>query len=498
MREKIVRKLAERNTVLTPEAWDYLDRLDDPTSAIDKIMREMDDLPFPICRDDLFSLVQTHCDIDDEWKEEQEELEQSESIEEETDRNVERIDSNVEILKDISGNSTCTGVIEDFKRYFNDRFERLSSIIKERGNSRGSTSIRRLKEGGGRDRNGEAKVIGMVRDIHNTRNGNKIMTIEDDTDKIRGFISQDSQADNKRLLEDEVVLAIGSVWEKKKNYDQTFAIKDIVRPGVPKIGNEDNPDFPGKIAFIGDVHVGSDEFLESSWDRFVSWMNSNREAEEINYLVIMGDIVEGIGVYPNQEEELTIIDINEQYKKAADMLSDLPEGLEVIAIPGNHDVVRNAEPQPALPEETRALFPDNIRFTGNPSLVEIEGLKLLLYHGSSINDLSDIHPDVTSDRPITAMKEMLKRRHLVPVYGKKTGIAPEEEDHLVIDEVPDIFVTGHIHRTEVDQYHGTILVNSSAWQGQTEYQKMRDIQPDPGKVVVVDPSENKVSIQTFE
>ncbi|MBS3782493.1 MAG: metallophosphoesterase family protein, partial [Candidatus Thermoplasmatota archaeon] len=186
-----------------------------------------------------------------------------------------------------------------------------------------------------------------------------------------------------------------------------------------------------------------------------------------------------------------------QYREAARLFKAIRDDLTIITIPGNHDIVRNAEPQPRLPEEIREMFPENVLFFGNPSLIELEGVKILMYHGNSINDLSDMLPQVTQESPITAQREMLKRRHLVPVYGKKTSIAPEEKDHLAIEEVPDIFVTGHIHRCAVDDYHGTVLVNASSWQTQTEYQKMRDIHPEPAKVTILDPKTNKVSIREF-
>ncbi len=485
MRETIVSKLAERNTVLTPEAWDYLDKFDEPCSVVENIIEVNKNLPFPLGRDTLQNFIEV--EEDREIKDETEK-----KIEEKTDLDRPDLD-NIKVLKDISGESTCTGVIDDFKEYFLDRYERLRSIISKRREAKGISEIGRVAK-----RSGRAKVIGMVGDIHNTANGNKMLTLEDPSGKIKAFISSDSEAFDKNLLEDEVVLAEGQIWEQKQGYDTTFAVDDIIRPGIPKIKKMRDKKFEGKIAFIGDVHVGSDTFLKDEWNRFTDWMNSDDEvAQEIRYLVVTGDLIDGIGIFPNQEEELEIIDIYEQYKEFARMLSEIPDDVLIITIPGNHDIVRNSEPQPKLPEDVQDFFSDNVVFYGNPCLLEIDGLKTLLYHGSSINDLSDLLPDVSNHRPITAMKEMMKRRHLVPVYGKKTSIAPEDKDYLLIEDIPDVFVTGHIHRTEVEEYHGTIMINSSTWQSQTEYQKMRDIEPDPAKVMVLDPTENQVSIQNF-
>ncbi|OYT47182.1 hypothetical protein B6U83_05345 [Thermoplasmatales archaeon ex4484_36] len=64
-------------------------------------------------------------------------------------------------------------------------------------------------------------------------------------------------------------------------------------------------------------------------------------------------------------------------------------------------------------------------------------------------------------------------------------MAPLERDLLTIEEVPDIFVSGHVHRFEVEVYRGVVVVQASAWQGQTEYQIMRNIQPQPARAALV-------------
>jgi DNA polymerase II small subunit len=84
------------------------------------------------------------------------------------------------------------------------------------------------------------------------------------------------------------------------------------------------------------------------------------------------------------------------------------------------------------------------------------------------------------------MKLLLKARHLAPIYGGRTPIAPEREDHLVIEEVPDIFHAGHVHVVDKDEYRGTLIINSGAWQSQTAFQANMGIEPTPGIVPLVD------------
>jgi DNA polymerase II small subunit len=56
---------------------------------------------------------------------------------------------------------------------------------------------------------------------------------------------------------------------------------------------------------------------------------------------------------------------------------------------------------------------------------------------------------------------------------------------MVIEKVPDIFHAGHVHVLKCDTYRGTQIVNSGAWQEQTEYMKRMGFVPVPGIVPVV-------------
>ncbi len=476
MREAILKELADKDTLLAPGAWEYLDSVDDPVSLVRDMVKKSNELPFPVGRDCLASFVESP-------KKTSEKCQPKELVTPAC--------SEIIINSDITGNSTCTGDLSDFTNYFLNRYKKLKTILGKRREAKGVLSINRVK-----DRKGQASIIAMIGDISTSSNGNKFLTLEDPTGRMNGYISSDSKAFDKDILEDEVVIAIGRVWEKKDGFDTTFSIEDIIRPSVPRSGNNRKKQASGMIAFICDIHVGSKTFLKEYWENFLAWIESEDETvQKINYLIIAGDLIDGIGIYPNQEDELEIKDIYEQYRTLGNMLERVPSRIKIIAIPGNHDIVRNMEPQPSLPEEVQALFPNNVKFSGNPSLINIGDLKILVYHGGSINDMSDMLTDVDPDKPCSAMKEMLERRHLVPVYGKKTPIAPEKEDMLVIEEVPDIFVTGHMHKTDVETHHGTLLINASTWQDQTDYQKMRDIKPDPAKIILYDPERAKIDIK---
>ncbi len=78
------------------------------------------------------------------------------------------------------------------------------------------------------------------------------------------------------------------------------------------------------------------------------------------------------------------------------------------------------------------------------------------------------------------MYHLLKKRHVAPQFGGHTRLAPEERDYLVIEDVPDIFHTGHVHKLGFGKYHNVLAINSGCWQAQTDFQKSVNIDPDAG------------------
>lgn len=95
------------------------------------------------------------------------------------------------------------------------------------------------------------------------------------------------------------------------------------------------------------------------------------------------------------------------------------------------------------------------------------------------------------------MRAMAERRHLAPMYGQRNALAPEKKDYLVMEEVPDIFVTGHVHGAGYMEYRGVRMINASTWQAQTDYQKMHNFNPNPGIMPLVNLGTGRVSMKNF-
>ena len=190
------------------------------------------------------------------------------------------------------------------------------------------------------------------------------------------------------------------------------------------------------------------------------------------------------------------MDTDKQLIHAIDLLARIPKHIKVFLIPGNHDPGRRALPQPSLPRKDSELLYslDNFTMLGNPSLIELNGVKVLMYHGQSLDDIIATTPGLTYSKPSEAMKILLKARHLSPIYGQRTPIAPEQEDMMVINEVPDILHSGHVHIIDVQNYRGTLIVNSGAWQAQTKFQQTVGIVPTPGIAILI----NLATLQPFQ
>jgi len=402
-------------------------------------------------------------------------------------RNEQKINATYDfkIIQDMSKKSYTSGELENLIAYFKNRYEKLEKILSKRPELRNYTKIADID-----DSQDSLSLILMVREIRSSKNGHKIVEFEDDTGNISILFSQNNEelfAEAEKLVRDEVIGVIAN-----KSDDRHFAFgQQIINPGVLRVPDKEM-DFG--IVFLSDVHIGSLTFQEDAFLRFIDWINCDfgteeqrRVAEDVKYLIIGGDIVDGIGVYPNQEQELAIKDITQQYNEAAKFLGNIRSDIKIIIAPGNHDASRVAEPQPAVPEEyAKALYElDNVEFISNPGVVSLDGINVLIYHGRSFDDLVMAVKEFTYEKNDLLMEELLKKRHLAPIYGERTPLASELEDYLVIEEVPDIFHTGHVHVNSYRRFNGIHLINSGTFQTQTSFQKIHNIEPTPAEVPVI-------------
>ena len=410
-------------------------------------------------------------------------------------------ESEIRIIKDVTGNSTCEGTTKDFAKLFANRYDVLRKLLrKQRREMANVIPINRIKKSGVK----EIQIVGIIDEVRTTQNGHRLIEIEDET----GSFASIALKSNREAFQmaSEIVLdeVVGIKGQLSKNGD-LLVIQNIIFPDVSIQKERHKSDVPICAAFLSDIHLGSKEFMEKQWQAFLRWINgeigNSRQrdvAGKIKYLVIPGDVVDGIGIYPNQDKELLIMDLYKQYEALADQLQLIPDHISIVMQPGNHDAVRPAEPQPTFEREIRDLFSGkDITFVGNPCYFSLHGVEILSYHGQSLLDFATNIQRLRYNEPVEIMKVMLKKHHLAPSYGGYTPLAPEHLDYMVIDKVPDIFVTGHVHLAMIGEYRGVTLINASSWQGQTSYQKMLNFIPDPAKLPIADLRTGNVTMMDF-
>ncbi len=398
------------------------------------------------------------------------------------------VKTDIKVLEDPTGDICSTGSIEDYLEYFQDRFNRIRKLLRQRMDARNAASIKEAFRVVPRSR---IKVFCMVTGRRESKYGT-FLKIEDLESQATALIPRNGSKEllekAKWLLPDQVV-CLGLMKSRKK----LLIAEELFFPDIPQ-KNPIKTKEAANVALISDLHVGSREFMREEFNRFVLWLNGKygderlREvASLVKYVIIAGDIADGVGVYPNQLKELKIRDIFKQYRVAAECLEQIPDYIELIIIPGNHDASRKALPQPAIRKEyTEPLYETrNMLSLGNPATVSIHDVKFLIYHGRSLDDVLATVAGMKFHSPERAMRLLLKSRHLAPTYGQRTSIAPEKRDFLVIEQVPDVFHSGHVHVMKYDLYRGTVMVNSGAWQRQTSYQRKLGLEPTPGVIPVV-------------
>lgn len=399
--------------------------------------------------------------------------------------------------------------VVDFTRFFTSRYRFLEGILRHRQELPGATAIKRVTE---RQEKESASVIGLVHDISVTKNGNLMLKLEDFTGSISAIIPKAKTELfrlAKEVVHDEVIGVTGTCQGKMMFADS------IVWPDIPEKSLKRGPSEECAI-FLSDLHVGSRLFLGEAFDKFLRWLageagneEQRNAAQQVKYIFISGDVVDGVGIYPSQEEELAIHDIREQYRRCVALLRRIPLDKQIIICPGNHDVVHIAEPQPVFYAEYAAELHTlpNVTLLSNPGMVTIgktadfSGFDVLLYHGYSFDyyvaNVESIRLAGGYHRADLIMKFLLKRRHLAPSF-KSTPYCPGyPDDPLLIRTVPDFLATGHIHYCAAANYKGVTLISGSCWQDKTTFQEKLGHQPEPARVPLVNLKTRELRVLRF-
>lgn len=391
--------------------------------------------------------------------------------------------------------------VSDFVGHFRSRYQELQRILMQRPQLNNLTSINKI--GGSRQ---SFSIIGIVSDKRKTKNDNLIITLEDLTGRITALVKKGSDvfsAGNELMMDD--VVAVKCSGNREMVFVHEIFYPDSFLLEKTRFDNDDC------VAFVSDVHVGSNKHLGGEFENFLKWLNSGETlADKIKYIFFVGDNVDGVGIYPGQEKNLVATDLKEQYDLLSGYLKKVPDRITMFMCPGQHDSVRIPEPQPIIDQKYgEALYEiPNLVLVSNPSSVKLlEGdkeFRVLMYHGGSIhtfiNEIEELRLAKAHSTPAKAGKHMLKRRHLAPMHGVSPQIIyvpNSERDPLVISEVPNVLCMGEVHRVDIEKYNGTLILTSGCWQSQTDYEEKFGNIPDPCKVPILNLKTHELKILDF-
>lgn len=371
------------------------------------------------------------------------------------------------------------GVAEEQRIYLLSRFQSIRRVFEERGlNLRPAREL--MREGG------EGYVLGMVLSIRR-RDTHFLVEMEDPVDTwslIAPTRDRALAAKMEYILQDMVVVF------RVRARRRLLVASDVYLPDTPgRRQSWRGPDM--NICIVSDIHIGSKRHSAEKLSSFLDWIGGpENEAEKTALLIINGDLVEGVYVFPGQEAELGLKSYGEQFAEAAKALARIPRRIKIIYIPGNHEPCRRALPQPPIQSRFRKLLGDErIVYAGNPAWIRVGGLKILAFHGQTLDDIiqggtlfsySTLH-----EKSEEMMELLLKSRHLAPTLGLATPILPTRTDYLAIPEPPDLLCLGHTHVAAYSTYKGTQLVNSGSWQEQTRIQESIGLEPSVGTAVLL-------------
>ncbi|MHA1410457.1 MAG: metallophosphoesterase, partial [Candidatus Odinarchaeia archaeon] len=383
---------------ITPEAFDLLKKEGDPINTVSTIIKKIsENKNAPIVLDKEFINTVLYKNKEVAVAEQKSETKIEISGYKKFKPLSKEYEPELKIIFDPTGKSYSTGKTEDFVNYFKDRYNRIKRIFLLRNDMNNLKSISELKP----KNSGQTpdKIIAIVLEKRQTKNGNIYLELEDPTGTINGIINKNNKEvflKAGKIIYDQVIC-----FEGKTSTSNLFFINDFFWPDTSTQHEPKKAEIDLSVVMLSDIHIGSKEFMEKNFLKFIDWLNGKAGSEKqrelagkVKYLVIAGDLVDGIGVYPKQEEDLIIKDIFEQYNKAKTLLELVPEYIQIIISPGNHDATPQAIPQPAIPKRyAQELYEmTNLKLIGNPAQIEFHGVNFLIYHGRSLDDLSAILP----------------------------------------------------------------------------------------------------------
>jgi len=295
---------------------------------------------------------------------------------------------------------------ENAIQFFIDRYEKIKKILNGRMDLVNLVSINKISS-----KSKKFSIIAMVKEkISDTSS----IVVEDLTGELVVRFQEKISNVIKEIVLDEVV---GLVCESSS---EGITVSNVVWPDLPLSRDINKTKEEIFCLFISDLHMANPNFKRESYEKFFNWISQT--SYKNFYIFILGGI-------SSKKEDLE------------DFFSRLPKDSEKVFLRADAD-----------PD-----FEEGFNIT-NPSLINIEGISLMLCHGKFIEKYSNIWPELPAEK---IMLNLLRKRHLNPTFDSGTKIS--EHDYFVIDTVPDIFISGHFRNPGILNYKGTTIISNGSF-----------------------------------
>ena len=212
-------------------------------------------------------------------------------------------------------------------------------------------------------------------------------------------------------------------------------------------------------AFLSDLHCDERNNACELFDKFVTWLLEGSVdrylKRSMKYLMVTGDLVDCNAQDPRYG-----------YDTITKILSRLPDDIVKIIIPGECDVTGSFLPQPPIKRIYRRAFEEvpNTYMLGNPVILTVSGVRVLLYHGQS---LPCIMSSIGARRPVEAQGRIVETRNIAPsITCKDYIVSPEEYDLMSLDVLPDIIHSGHVHMIDALREGNLLYLVTPSWIGE--------------------------------
>lgn len=225
----------------------------------------------------------------------------------------------------------------------------------------------------------------------------------------------DTTLDDKKTPEEKKKEKIVNQLLQKYTLNELTSISKGYSPTI----NDYKPikiDYKGnkvKIGIVTDTHMGSRYFFEEWWDSMIDvFLN-----EKVDFIVHVGDLVEGLSSRAGHVYDLKKIGYTPQKDYAIEMLRKIPSNINIYAISGNHDRWFLKAANANIVKDISDIL-ENFQYIGSDEgdIYLNKNVYIKLWHGEDGSSYSYSY----------------RIQKIVEALG--------------VHEIPNVLITGHVHK----------------------------------------------------